>query len=210
MTLDTLPRIRTVDTLTFDLQDTFAHDVANRLGYRPLQAQRVGVLAQHTLYDKLLAIGVEPFEPKAVDRYKRVRMGRFLGQTMAIQLGVLVAAVLLLALAAHQPEDSARQFLDIIGGAAMLIGGSAITWTAKNPLAWEWREMSLSMYDQPVPKDVLALALKVKAAIPSASFSVHELRKTRVVFDPDPFLVVNVDNAQAYIAVWDEATFDAR
>ncbi len=63
-----------------------------------------------------------------------------------------------------------------------------------------WRRTRLSDYAEPVPTQVLHLAVRLKKAIPDAQFFVeyHSL------IPADPFLIIAAGGVEEYIRFWDE------
>lgn len=90
----------------------------------------------------------------------------------------------------------------------------------------KWKETSIENYKDGMPDEILEKAIRVKKALPKASFTiVHTVEeKPKVAFDarvwkaklpqqvearsiPDPFLKVTLGNTSAYIGVWDETDY---
>lgn len=67
-----------------------------------------------------------------------------------------------------------------------------------------WIRTDLKEYKRPVPDFAIERALQIKRALPTAEFWVEELSLA-----PDPFLVAHVDDEGYYVAVWEEARFEA-
>lgn len=80
--------------------------------------------------------------------------------------------------------------------------------TAKPPMGMlaYWARETLNETNCVVPAKALEDAVRIKNALPTAEFHVHEL-KARVF---DPFLSVSHGGKTYYIAVWDEPDFDAK
>lgn len=70
----------------------------------------------------------------------------------------------------------------------------------------KWQIVPLKGYNLPIPEYVLAKALDIKEALPTAEFLVDEL----VVGEKyvDPFLIVKDGIEHYYIEVWDEPEFE--
>jgi hypothetical protein len=73
----------------------------------------------------------------------------------------------------------------------------------------DWWTSPIEEYDEPIPEFAIDTALKIKAAIPEAEFSVeYYVRRQRTV---DPFLSFKVPGVQRrfVVEVWDELEFEA-
>ena len=82
-----------------------------------------------------------------------------------------------------------------------------------------WKTSSLKNAGDPgagsylLPLEVLELALKVKAEVPTVEFRVHELERNfreRSLFNGCPFLEMDAYGESYYTAVWDEPGFDKK
>ena len=69
----------------------------------------------------------------------------------------------------------------------------------------KWETLTIAEYNAPIPVDALNLANVIHAALPKAKFYVEYFNRA-----PDPFLIVEHEGAQAYIAVWDEPDFNGK
>ena len=67
-----------------------------------------------------------------------------------------------------------------------------------------WHRWNYNEYRTPMPADILYRAVVVMTACPDAVLTVYELRYRR-----DPLLVVQLDDEQYVIGVWDEPRFCA-
>jgi len=181
-----------------------AADLADRaweaLRYRPLINQAERSKEVFRLTGLLLEAGVQPFEPSAVGRYMRQQVRkRWLKawRNQALCAGLVVGAFYV---------------GDLWIGVALLAGvvGSLVSWTVLNPANWHWRMYRIADYDKPIPESALALAIRLKKALPfEATFWVNafEERSDDPIPRGDPFLVVQLGNAALSVAVWDEPDF---
>ncbi len=72
----------------------------------------------------------------------------------------------------------------------------------------EWSTTPISEYDQPIPEFAIDTALRIKKAIPEATFSIEHFVHWRT---QDPFLSFKVPGVQRrfVVEVWDEPDFTA-
>lgn len=118
-------------------------------------------------------------------------------------------------------------FIACVAWAAFYVYGYRPTKrAARNFVVKEWRNTEIKYYSKPIPRDVIALAVEIKKAIPNASIQVRSLEaklpymgrlnwpKLSNLKDYllDPFLVVHLQGEERFeeyvVAVWDEPTFD--
>lgn len=88
---------------------------------------------------------------------------------------------------------------------SFVIFGSLDGFVTKGP--GSWRIIPLNGYTEPVPRFVLSPAIEIKKQVPKTEFFVHEFIQQEKVLCP--FLVVRCNDEEHFIAVWDEADFEA-
>lgn len=88
---------------------------------------------------------------------------------------------------------------------SLVIFGSLNGFVIKGP--GSWKVNSLNDYTKPVPRFVLSSAVEIKKRLPMVELFVHEFIQHEEVLCP--FLVVCHDDKEYFIAVWDEANFEA-
>lgn len=216
MTVATFPRVTTIPEDMEVLDRDLAVRAEHELGYGAIGAVIAARQAKRELYAKLIALGVPPIDEAAVQRYKR----RVVQKTWLVPMGIQIGLGLGIVAAVFAGRQLHITGYVGIGAAAFVVStlaaifGSAAMWTLIAPASWEWQEIRLEGYRQPVPEHILATALLVGGVIPQTSsdwgdnrFLVEEYRKQYQPDVADPFLIVQHNGAKAYIAVWDEPSF---
>jgi hypothetical protein len=220
MTTATLPRLSTVPEL--DLPDEVPYldyEVATaadrELGYRAVLVARTGATNMQRLfsqvneaYVELLAAGIHPLDPRAVERYKD-RVSRRQWLKPAAWQGLFAVVAVALFVASFVLPDGPRGLACFVAALATCVP-SALVWSIYQPANWQWQAFTLHGYQRQVPMSVLAVALKVRQVLPDAQLVVVEFaRRERVA---DPFLVARYGGGAAaqdvYLAAWDEPTFE--
>jgi hypothetical protein len=218
-----LPRVTSADVKQlFDSQRRDLLDRAvDKLKYR--------IADTRTLLGKLAFLDILPFQTSAVEAYKKSKekIGIYsgtLGVTIWACAHIAVLALLIIAgwyTPWHNPGDWAGfecaalviggYFgIGIFGSGALLINLDRIGTGSRS--ITRWTSVNLANYTGVIPDHVLNVALQIQEAVPTASFGVHYLEtvndyKESPVRDPDPFLVVALNNEHYYVEQWDERDF---
>lgn len=156
--------------------------------------------------------GIDPLNEKRVESYKfwqEVRVDKILWRALLMLAIVSTVQIIIHTCLGKWPWQSADKFdwfLPLfIGAISIFVGGGASFGPGEYS---EWKRISLEGYTRPVPEFALSYALTIKRMEPKIKFEILELvKKARVA---DPFLVATYGDAKAYIAVWDEPTFEGR
>ena len=78
-----------------------------------------------------------------------------------------------------------------------------------------WENTEIKLYKEPIPHDVLNLAITIKERLPEAQLVINALVKQRLPYAinvpriplPDPFLGIQLGDETFYVRVWDELKF---
>jgi hypothetical protein len=205
----TLARILEIPDNLAPLDAQLAADAFNKLGYAPGHAAISATKDQRRLLTGLLDIGIHPFTEAAVARYKAAQLHAkwyrmFLWQSTSIPLALLGVACL-----QRGPGWFAVLALALLVG-ALIVG--FVPMFHFQPINWEWRRVPIRAYDLPIPSHVLATALLIQNKFHNVSthefgMTIDVMRADAETRDPDPFLVVTLGSASAYVEVWDEPSF---
>jgi hypothetical protein len=219
-----LPRVTSADVKQlFDSQRRDLLDRAvDKLKYR--------IADTRTLLGKLAFLDILPFQTSAVDAYKKSKehVGIWSGTRNWLLwiTGQLAAVALLIYIGLTIAPWSIPGTLAAIECLALIVGGYIIIGVVGTIVCLsnvdmvghgsrsktEWYRAALPNYTGVIPDHVLNIALQIQEAVPTASFSVNYLEtvndyKERPVRDPDPFLVVALNNESYYVEQWDERDF---
>lgn len=187
------------------VDDRFGKEVEAVLGYRGVRTHMQKISEHVKLLTTLAEHAIPWYDLKDVARYKAIKGRRDLVLLVQVTVGAAVLSALLLYGQSYFPGPLGASLL----AAGVCVGVAAVLTLAVllfgDAPAYRWRRASIYDTRQPIPLDVLKLALRVKQLIPAAGLHVESLVKQERVMDP--FLVVTLGEAEAYIAVWDEPTF---
>lgn len=169
-----------------------------------------------TIIHDLVRIGICPFDPEGVQKYKDGVTGelnkkensefnlRWLRLCIwaSLFLGVPIIAVGFLSdLSQTAPLLSIPTVV-----LCTILGSGCIDRSARIDM-WRWELVEISRYSEKVPVNVVRLAAEIKLKLPDVGLYVDGLTKRRII-TADPFLVISRGEALAHVAVWDEPSFD--
>lgn len=193
----------------------------NVLNYKPMwehPRRRAQLRDMHwaMLYQALKAANVKPFTRRSVGWYmflQRLRVNlSMMMDTEEIPVRLFCVAMFAGAAAVigALPVSIIGNFDPLITGLEWAGGGAAVTWLIFFGLLgdWGWKRYGINRYNGYVSDQALRTALAVKAACPAADIDVDALEYTGQRWDP--FLVVTVGSATAYVEVWDEPRYRER
>lgn len=205
MTGTTLERMTEVPDNLQLLDQQLATEARTVLGYQHAEREQRTATAQERLFAQLLQLGVPAFTPEAVERYKNRMERRKWGQMFAWMSPTLLFAWAVYYIVNHT-TSTFTPAMAVVGLICLGLAFFFIPIFSIQPANWKWTTWSIENYTRPIPSHVLMTALMIRKALPHTSMQVEEfnLQRTEVM---DPFLVVTLDNARAYVEVWDEPSF---
>lgn len=221
---NTIPRMKftQVEESLVDDREQLAREAKDVLGYGKLA---LAIATPGALLFALRKLEIEPLVRRSVDAYKAKKaipgmwsghkaaylrmagalipfgVSRYYGsisdwnQTIFPNIAVVIAVVIGIVLA----------FTGLVGRFDNDFRGSRIT--------RKWARISIREYDGTIPEFALRKAVQIKTETPSAVFYIDQLyqeSERHVVLDPDPFLLVTLNDETYYIDVWDEKEYEAK
>ena len=196
--------------------------VADELGYDVLSKWCEKEKNQYLLYQACARAGIRPFTADSVEKYKaemvRSTLAALNGKTSHYLFGIAVVAVLCTAVFLGWREFDLSFWYPLV--ATIVTGFSVITLFAMwiHATAYEivtdcsWSKSALERSKIKIPVDVLRKALLLKKQlspeIPLFRIDSLVVEKRQRIIDYDPFLLVCLGDAEAYMAVWNEPKFN--
>jgi|HubBroStandDraft_4_1064222.scaffolds.fasta_scaffold00029_99 hypothetical protein len=211
--------------------DTFATEVANILGYTALEKQVV----PSTLREVYRKLDIAPFTPESVREYQE----RMVRQTIGSKIGndspfvVFLLAVTLVgsvlgALTTgyfclicngmlnenfdlYATQIGVAKFMASLFMTALVSFVTALVISGpKTEARWVMRPLTeYGVSKGIVPTFALQTAMDIKALAPEVCVFVEYMEVSRLIRDPDPFLVIRLNGHLDYLEVWSEPNFKA-
>jgi|GEM_PF-2861646 len=187
----------------------------HNLGYT--HPERGRLVAKSALTNALRIMGLKPFTPLSVERYKAAELRRHQGKlamirektnsigSLSLFMGLfsMVAFILVSLLSAGQMWVRAFGYTLVSSAITFFLGLLVYAIIGDDSkIKAKWQRRSLKDYDRPVPEFALATAMELHQRVPGATFLIDEL-----VIDmqpKDPFLVVVLAGVEYYVEVWAE------
>lgn len=216
----------------------FAEEAERRLGYKPLSQavsqETINVPADVVLLKALVELDIRPLDRESVLRYMMDMSGNnlnlfFKGVGFPLLSAGLVSVLVLLVSAYRTPGFVGSEMHIHWLWPAMAGLGFFMVWAEHAIFPRKsWRAVAINNFfsfgprSALLPREVLAMALRVKDALGLAELRVHQLEHDRgprfkvfglyrsAFLDPDPFLEVRFGGESYFIAVWDEPGFDGK
>ncbi|MEI6040202.1 MAG: hypothetical protein WCP93_02530 [Candidatus Berkelbacteria bacterium] len=217
---------------------TIAEEAKQVLGYKGMAKQETSA----RLLRALTKIGFMPYTSESVDAYMELKLeekyedpiesGLMSKVTTAAQVCLILSAVGLFVCAFAASLHSYPAWASVLLSCSLWTLGCLLSIVIFNNFygyiidakmeemqLWKWQFVDLCKFKEPVPKEVVMLAIELKKQIPYAHFEVCELIKPKVLIvqksefsfftqkvQDDPFLVITDKkyNTSYFIAVWDE------
>lgn len=196
-------------------------DLADRaldIGYRVLAGHVQKVTAFHEGTMALKGIGINVYDPKSVERYKKLAIfkTKYLMYSKYLIWTAIVAPLAYvfarLSIMFKEPSVLAIFFGVLALIAACLACASLLAYifrtTPPHDYTLSWDDTSIESYERPIPEWVLRTAIQIKEEWPKSELVIEELRaKKRVI---DPFLWVRYKGVRLYVSVWNEPKFTGK
>lgn len=163
-----------------------------------------------TLAQVLKEIGVKPFTPTSVKKYKYsvLHPSIFKAPLFYLFMVSLIAGATTL-LFYHSSLQKPWIVLCVVAGAFGLAGIFSLLICNLFENEHRWVTVPLRNYNKDIPFFALEKIAEIRARCPQASYSIDELVEIRGEAYPDPFLIVRLEatNESYYIEVWNEPNY---
>lgn len=190
------------------------------LGYHALSHEiesQYAAQQTNSLLINLLTLGIHPFTPRSVEKYKTALTKRtsysargaakvawaFLLFGLSLIAGSIAMAVM------YNPN-----FAWLVGPGFLCAVASGVVlfdiYESAFGRSVEWKRFSMRGYKHPIPKSVVQMAVTIAQTIEGVSLEIEEMVVTqapKALFDP--FLIVTQGKEKYYVAVWGEKDFEA-
>jgi hypothetical protein len=187
--------------ISFDAD--LAHRCACELGYRELYGQVEKCSAERILLSTLAEHEISWFDPASVTRYKAKLRGPTRTMRASAWVGTLLGAGSLFSGFSGYAEPWNAAIVGVVALVVLIVTFNSML---DHHDGWKWTRVDLSRHQQPIPLFALETALRITQALPGARFHVETFGRAEQIYDP--FLIVTLDGAEAYVEVWDEPSFE--
>jgi hypothetical protein len=178
--------------------------------------------------ETLSKIDAVPFEPEAVERYKK----RMLKQNTSlfvrwnwkkdninglgvasIVLGVVSILITVICVIVCIKNHRWSNFLHYgiwVELSCLASFFTTVYQAEKSYKSFSWDSTPIKGYRNPIPEFVLGTALNVKEVFPQAVFYIQSFIERQSQVEDDPFLIAEIDNQRFYLEVWNEPGFEKK
>jgi hypothetical protein len=225
MNIAAIPKMRLPAPNGKDDQAKIANDARRLLGYSVMAH---ALTIPSSLSYALRELEIEPLNERAVKAYKESRehTGMWSGTRNAwtrviIAICFFVASGFCLDMKLSKLGGTYSHGWGTSSTAMLILGTAFLLYAFGSGVIGEnighgtrtqhrWETTNIASYTGNIPEFALIKAIQIKEKLPRATFQIEQLvaEREEKVPEPDPFLVVVLEDERFYVDVWEEAQYE--